>query len=88
MASSVIPSPSLSIERYDGKVVCEVQDVLEGWKSHFKKLGIPKDTPNFNNAHYHNVTEFVNDYNMSNGIHMFFEEPFLKGEVTKAKKAT
>ena len=73
----------LSIERHDGKVVCEFQDVLEGWKSNFEKLGIPKDTSNFGNAHYQHVTEFVNDYNMSNEIHMFFEKPFSKGEITK-----
>ena len=57
-----ISSKASAIRGRDGKVVFEVVDVLNVWKTHFEVLGIPKKSPSFDNEHYVRVMSFINGY--------------------------
>ena len=62
---SSIPNSATSIERQDGKVVHDIEEVLNVWKVHFEKLGVPKHSPHFDDAHFHRVMTFVENYKKS-----------------------
>ena len=44
-----------SIKNPEGKVVHNVQEILEVWKKHFAKLGTPDESNNFDNDHLNRV---------------------------------
>ena len=44
-----------SIKDPVGKVVHEVPEILQVWKNHFSSLGIPAESPSFNQEHYNTV---------------------------------
>ena len=50
-----------SIKDKHGKVVHEVKDILEVWKTHFSKLGTPVESPCFDEEHYRNVNARISE---------------------------
>ena len=54
-----------AIKRQDGKVVHEIVDVLNVWKGHYENLGVPKQSPYFDDVHFHRVMSFVENYKKS-----------------------
>ena len=75
----------LAIKRVDGKVVHQVDEVLDVWRNHFATLGQSKDSPNFDADQFKVVTDFVKDYNLSNiNDDTFLQEPFSIEEIRLA----
>ena len=82
---SGIPNSASSIERQDGKVVHDIEEVLNVWKVHFEKLGVPKQSPRFDDAHFRRVMTFVENYKMSDDSEgIFLDNPFTRDEIIKA----
>ena len=76
---------SIAIKRADGRVVHQVEEVLDVWRNHFATLGQNKDSPNFDANHFKVVTDFVKDYNRSNiSDDTFLQEPFSVKEIRLA----
>ena len=50
---------NIAIKKDDGSVVNDVGAALDVWRTHFANLDTPKNKDNFNEEHYHVVTEFV-----------------------------
>ena len=48
-----------SIKNSQGKIVHRVEEILEVWEKHFKALGTPMASPDFNENHYQHVTSSV-----------------------------
>ena len=68
-------------------MVNDVNDVLDVWKVHFTNLGTPKQKPNFDNRHFHRVTEFVRNYNANDTpVDEFLNTPFTLNEIQAARK--
>ena len=76
---------TLAIKRADGKVVHQVDEVLNVWWNHFAALGQNKDSPNFDANHFKEVTDSVKGYNLNNICDdTFLQEPFAVEEVRLA----
>ena len=66
-------------------MVHEITDVLRVWKLHFENLGVPKNSPHFDEIHYNKVMSFVNEYRQSVASDdNFLNDPFSKDEVSHA----
>ena len=79
--------PSYSaITNSNGKVVYELDQVLEVWRLHFDKLSTPKSESNFNIANFNRVSSSVKEYNKSRNTNVFLEEEFQNKEVQTAIK--
>ena len=80
-------SRSLAIKREDGKVVHQINDVLEVWRKHFSKLSMPKTSDSFDDHHFQTVSDFVDLYNKDNDCSdTFLQNPFSTAEVKDAIK--
>ena len=74
-----------AIKWADGKVVHQVEEVLNVWRNHFAALGRNKDSPDFDANHFKEVTDFVKGYNLNNSCEdTFLQEPFTFDEVRLA----
>ena len=79
---------SLAIKRPDGTVAHELDDVLAVWKDHFSSLGGPKESPEYDDAHYLEVSNFITNYNHSNHVDDdFLLQPLSTEEVMNAVNA-
>ena len=72
-----------AITNKQGKVVYELNDVLNVWRNHFDALSTPRNDPMFNEANYTHVTENVHNWTTGNDTSIFLENPFTKAEVLK-----
>ena len=70
---------SIAIKNTDGRVVQEVEEVLQTWKCHFSRLGTPKNSPTFDDMHYENVTQHVEHLNEGHGD----DDAFLGQDFTR-----
>ena len=77
---------SVAIRNPDGKVVYESDDVLNVWRSHFERLGTPKNDPKFDNRHYVHVTQQVELYNSGVDDDDFSRHAFTEEEIELALK--
>ena len=79
-------SDSFSIRNKEEKVVYEIDEVLNVWRSHFESLGTPKVDPSYDALHYTRVTEKVRTYNEGRETDQFMAAPFGMQEVSDAIK--
>ena len=70
-----------AIRNQAGKVVYSADDILETWRQHFSKLCQPKDSPNFDDAHFKEVSGKVRSYNCLDDSDQFLNEPFTVRDV-------
>ena len=77
---------SVAIRNLDGKVVYESEDVLNVWRSHFERLGTPKNDPKFNSRHFVHVTQQVKLYISGVEEDDFSRDAFTEDEVELALK--
>ena len=66
-----------AIKRSDEVVVHEIKEVLKVWSEHFKKIGTPKVSENFDEEHFIAVSEAVAGYNNLNDNDNFLDNPCL-----------
>ena len=66
------------------KAVYDTKEVVEVWRTHFSKLCVPSNDPEFDNEHFDRVNEHVNALNNGNEEGPFLLEPFNIDEVKKA----
>ena len=76
----------LAIKGPDGIVKHNVQDVLKVWKTHFQKIGTPKDDPRYDAEHFAHVNDFVEQKRNELVGDQFSDDPFSIEEVVKAIK--
>ena len=67
-----------------GKVVNDINEALEVWHQHFKKLDTPKHSEDFDEQHYKIVTEKVDSLNRSVDEGNFLQQSFSECEIRKA----
>ena len=80
-----ISNRASAVRGRDGKVVIEIEDILDVWKGHFENLGIPKQSPYFADDHYVRVMSFIEDYSKAQSDDdNFLSIPFTRDEVSKA----
>ena len=73
-----------SIKGKDGKVVSDINSILMVWKEHFQDLYTPKDSPEYDQAHFRYVTDKVAALNREDGGDKFVDKQFSVGEVKEA----
>ena len=66
------------------RVVSDIDDILEVWKTHFEKLYTPKESSDFDEAHFEYVNERVARLNEEEGNSGFLKDKFSEDEVKKA----
>ena len=79
-------SKSLAIRNDKERVVHDLDEVLEVWRSHFAKLCTPKNDPNFDKEHYNMVNSEVSNLRDSSDVDNFLKDPFTIEEVKCALK--
>ena len=72
-----------SIKDPTGKVVHNVEDILQVWKNHFASLGTPATSPNFDQNHYDMVNEKINELVATRDTDDFTMNNFTYEEVAK-----
>ena len=72
-----------SIKNNAGKVVHDVDDILDVWQLHFSKLGTPAESPDFDEAHFRHVNSCVNNWLGQDDIDDFLALPIATDEVRK-----
>ena len=77
-------SKILAIKDSSGKVVYEIDDILEVWRRHFATLSTPKHDNSYDSEHYNFVNEKIKEYNLKDDESMFLDEPFNTREIQKA----
>ena len=70
-----------SVKNLEGKIVHDVDEILEVWKKHFSALGIPSESPEYDKEHFAHVTTSVDRWFNMDDEDEFTEEPFLEAEV-------
>ena len=75
-----------SIKRKDGKVVSDIDSILEVWKTHFEKLYAPKFDEEYDQKHYDEVTKKVADLNNGAESGHFLQQVFTEKEIETAVK--
>ena len=73
-----------AVKNKDGKVVYEITEILDVWKSHFDELSSPKGHNNFNQEHFNMVTETVQELSLRDDNSPFTDIPFSTAEMVKA----
>ena len=73
-----------SIKDKNGKVVSDLNSILNVWKEHFQNLYTPKNCPEYDQDHYRHVTRKVAELNSEVGGDKFLNENFNEEEVAKA----
>ena len=77
-------SKVLAIKNKAGKVIYEIKDILEVWKSHLVSLSTPRDDPSYDNDHFIYVNKEVDEYNKMDDGSAFSDTPYSTCEVQKA----
>ena len=72
-----------AVKNLQDEVVYDINSVLEVWRSHFSRLSTPRDSPQYDKAHFDNVTERVREWKEGVGTSEFLEVPFTVDEVIK-----
>ena len=73
----------LSIENKQDKVVHDVAEILETWRTHFSELSTPMISDNFDEDHFNKVTKEVHEYTKTTDLDMFSNVPFEYDEIAK-----
>ena len=73
-----------AVKNSDDRVLYELDEVLEEWRSHFDSLSTPKEDPRFNQENYQRVTNNVREWSMGIDESEFLEAPFTEREVEVA----
>ena len=79
-------SGTLSIKDRKGKVLHNIEDIVESWRDHFSHLSKEKTDPKFDNEHHAHVTRKVEEWYREKDGDNFLEEPFSEEELKKAIK--
>ena len=75
-----------AIKDVNGKVVSDLDDILEVWRTHFSNLYTPKTSEDYDQEHYTLVTERVAALNAEVGDSNFLANDFEECEVLAAIK--
>ena len=73
-----------AIKSKEGKIVYEVDEILEVWCEHFDALSTPKDSEAFCSENYKHVTATVREFVRTDDISPFLENPVCELEVSDA----
>ena len=77
-------SKTLAIRNEAGKVLYDIEGVLDVWKTHFQKLCLPKDCDSYDKEHFDMVNEAVRVLNATDDGDEFLKIPMTEAEVGKA----
>ena len=73
-----------AIKDHSGKVVYEIEDILDVWRKHFDSLSNPRQSENFDDAHFQTVTNAVRGWTNEVDVSNFLEVEFSVAEVGDA----
>ena len=73
-----------AIKNKEGKVIHDVKEILKVWQTHFSAVGTPTHSPNYEAAHYADVTAKVSGWLLSSDEDDFSKDPISYKEVEKA----
>ena len=73
-----------AIKDSSGKVVYELNEVLDVWSGHFDKLSSPKDDKSFNPIIFERVESFVKSSIKLKDNSVFLDEPITTREIEEA----
>ena len=72
-----------SVKNSQGRIVHKIEEILLVWEEHFSTLGTPVQSPNFDNAHYVEVTEKVKTWLKQGDIDDFSRDVITEDEIQK-----
>ena len=73
-----------AIKNANGKVVSDINEILNIWKKHFETLYTPSEDPEYDQNHFNYVTKKVAELNLSGDEDQFLQQPFSQKEVRDA----
>ena len=73
-----------TIRNKQGRVVYEIDEMLEVWRTHFDGISTPKESETFDKDHFQHVTERVHALRSMKDCSRFLESPISEIEVRKA----
>ena len=73
-----------TIRNQQGKVVYEINEILEVWRAHFDKLSTPKSCDSYDQAHFTHVTRRIKEFLAFNDESPFLANPVTEYEVERA----
>ena len=73
-----------AIKNKDGKVVYELDEVLEVWSEHFDKLSSPREDEHFNPLMLERINAFIETSTKMKDKSTFLDKPFTEDEVREA----
>ena len=73
-----------TVRNKQGRVVYEIDEMLEVWRSHFDDISTPKESEYFDNDHFQHVTDQVRLLSTLRDTSIFLENPISDFEVRKA----
>ena len=73
-----------SIKNSSGKIVSDLESILEVWKCHFEKLYTPKCSDDFDQPHFESVTKKVQELNKGSNEGRFLHNVFEESEIKDA----
>ena len=77
----------ISIRNDQDVVVCETEDVLGVWKTHFENLGTPREDPNYDRGHYDQVMRQTKLYTCGEDVDEFLQDAFTWDEIRSCLKS-
>ena len=75
-----------SIKNASGKVVSDIDSILDVWKCQFEKLYTPKTSEEFDQAHFETVSQKVKELNKNTNNWRFIQQTFDLNEIKDAIK--
>ena len=75
---------TIAIRNRQGRVVQEMDEVVEAWRDHFSFLSRKKDSDKYDNEHYKMVTQKVKEWSTCQDQGTFMVDPLRHAEIRKA----
>ena len=67
-----------------GRIVHNIDEVLEVWRSHFSRLCTPNANPNYDDAHFQYVNNKIHQWMNMRDMDDFVQNPFSQVEIEDA----
>ena len=77
-------SKILAVKDKADKMVYEVNEILDVWRSHFAALNTPHDDPSYDREHFDTVNMKVSELHKRDDGSLFLETPINTKEVQRA----
>ena len=76
-----------AVRNRQGNVVYDINEVVQVWREHFERISMPRESPNFDEGHFTNVTDSIKVWNREHDEGEFLSQRITVNEIEKGMKA-